>query len=46
MILRVVLRGARSAATAKAPTAPAMPSYGWQLTDEQVAAVVSYVRNS
>jgi mono/diheme cytochrome c family protein len=45
-ILRVVLRGARSAATAKAPTAPAMPSYGWQLTDEQVAAVVSYVRNS
>jgi mono/diheme cytochrome c family protein len=45
-ILRVVLRGARSAATAKAPTAPAMPSYGWQLSDEQVAAVVSYIRNS
>jgi mono/diheme cytochrome c family protein len=45
-ILRVVLRGARSAATAKAPTAPAMPSYGWQLTDDQVAAVISYVRNS
>jgi mono/diheme cytochrome c family protein len=45
-ILRVVLRGARSAATAKAPTAPAMPSYGWQLTDDQIAAVISYVRNS
>jgi mono/diheme cytochrome c family protein len=45
-ILRVVLRGARSAATAKAPTAPAMPSYGWKLTDEQIAAVISYVRNN
>jgi len=45
-LVRVVLRGARSAATAKAPTAPAMPSYGWQLTDDQVAAVISYVRNS
>lgn len=45
-LLRVVLRGARSAATDHAPTAPAMPSFGWLLTDEQVAAVVTYVRNA
>ena len=38
-LLHVVLRGARSAATDPAPTAPAMPSFGWLLTDDQVAAV-------
>ncbi|HLG82605.1 MAG TPA: hypothetical protein VKY22_16450 [Bradyrhizobium sp.] len=26
-------------------TGPAMPGFGWQLNDEQVAAVASYVRN-
>ncbi len=45
-LLRVVLRGARSAATDAAPTAPAMPSFGWLLTDDQVAAVITYVRNA
>jgi mono/diheme cytochrome c family protein len=45
-LLRVVLRGARSVATDKAPTAPAMPSFGWILNDEQVAAVVTYIRNA
>jgi mono/diheme cytochrome c family protein len=45
-ILHVVLRGARSAATDPAPTAPAMPSFGWALDDEQVAAVATYVRNA
>jgi mono/diheme cytochrome c family protein len=44
--IRVVLRGARSVATSKEPTAPAMPSFGWQLNDDQVAAVVTYIRNS
>jgi mono/diheme cytochrome c family protein len=44
--IRVVLRGARSVATAAEPTAPGMPSYGWQLTDTQVAAVLTYIRNS
>ena len=28
------------------PTAPGMPSYGWQLDDAQVAAVLTYVRNT
>jgi mono/diheme cytochrome c family protein len=45
-LLRVVLRGARGAATDPAPTAAAMPSFGWLLNDEQVAAVVTYVRNA
>lgn len=45
-MIRIVLRGARSAATASEPTSPGMPSFGWQLSDAQVAAVLSYVRNS
>jgi mono/diheme cytochrome c family protein len=45
-VLHVVLRGARSAATDPAPTAPAMPSFGWTLTDFEVAAVATYVRNA
>jgi mono/diheme cytochrome c family protein len=45
-LLRMVLRGARGAATDPAPTAAAMPSFGWLLDDEQVAAVVTYVRNA
>jgi mono/diheme cytochrome c family protein len=44
--IRVVLRGARSAATDAEPTAPAMPSYSWQLKDDQIAAVLTYIRNS
>jgi mono/diheme cytochrome c family protein len=45
-ILHVVLRGARSASTDPAPTAPAMPSFGWTLSDFEVAAVSTYVRNA
>ncbi len=44
--IRVVLRGARTAATPQAPTAPAMPSFAATLTDTQVAAVVTYIRNA
>ena len=44
--IRIVLRGARSVATAVEPTAPGMPSYGWQLSDDQVAAVLTYIRNT
>jgi mono/diheme cytochrome c family protein len=44
--IRVVLRGARSVATKDEPTAPAMPSFGWQLKDDQVAAVLTFIRNS
>ncbi|WP_298881521.1 c-type cytochrome [uncultured Bradyrhizobium sp.] len=44
-VLRVVLQGAQSVATDKEPTGPAMPAFGWQLNDAQVAAVATYVRN-
>ena len=45
-LIRVVLRGARSVATAREPTAPGMPSFGRQLDDGQIAAVLSYVRGA
>lgn len=45
-IARVVLLGSRGAVTAAAPTGPAMPSFGWRLNDDNVAAVLTYIRNS
>ncbi len=45
-LIRVILEGSRSAATDQAPTAPAMPALGWKLSDAQVAAVVTYIRNT
>jgi mono/diheme cytochrome c family protein len=45
-LLRVVIHGAQTVATAREPTAPAMPAFGWQLSDAQIAAVTTYVRNS
>jgi mono/diheme cytochrome c family protein len=43
--IRIVLRGARSVGTQTQPTAPGMPSYGRQLDDVQIAAVLTYMRN-
>jgi mono/diheme cytochrome c family protein len=45
-LIRIVLRGARSVATKEEPTAPGMPSYSWQLSDQEVADVLTYIRNS
>ena len=45
-LIRVVLQGAQSAQTAGAPTGPAMPAFGWKLSDAQIADVVTYVRNA
>jgi mono/diheme cytochrome c family protein len=45
-LIHVVITGAQAAATASHPTAPTMPSFGYRLSDEQIAAVVTYVRNS
>jgi mono/diheme cytochrome c family protein len=45
-VLRIILRGARSVATAKEPTSPGMPSFAWQLDDAEIAAVATYIRNS
>jgi hypothetical protein len=41
-----VLEGARTAPTDRRPTTAAMPAYGWKLTDAEVAAVLTYIRNS
>jgi len=40
------LQGGRGAVTAGNPTSGAMPSFAWKLSDEQVAAVATYLRNS
>jgi mono/diheme cytochrome c family protein len=45
-LIRVVLLGANSVATQQEPTAPAMPSFAWQLSDAEIAAVTTYVRNA
>ena len=44
--IRIVLRGARSVGTQAQPTAAGMPSYGRQLDDAQIAAVLTYTRNN
>jgi len=45
-ILHLVLGGARSTPTDKAPTPLSMPSFAWKLNDGQIAAVTTYIRNS
>jgi mono/diheme cytochrome c family protein len=45
-LARVVLHGTRAVSTSGAPTAPAMPSFDWRLDDTQVAAVLTYIRNT
>ena len=45
-MLRAVLEGAQSVATPRAPTGPAMPSFGWKFNDTEVAAVLTYIRNA
>jgi mono/diheme cytochrome c family protein len=44
-VLRVILQGAQSVSTEREPTGPAMPAFGWQLNDGQIAAVATYVRS-
>jgi mono/diheme cytochrome c family protein len=45
-LIRVVLAGSRAGATRTVATGPAMPSFAWNLSDQDVAAVLTYVRNS
>jgi mono/diheme cytochrome c family protein len=45
-VIRFILSGAQTVATDAKPTPHSMPSFGWKLTDAQVAAVATYVRNS
>jgi mono/diheme cytochrome c family protein len=45
-LIRVVLAGSRAGGTEAAPTAPAMPSFAWNLSDDNIADVLTYVRNT
>jgi mono/diheme cytochrome c family protein len=45
-LIRVLIEGARSVATTGEPTGPGMPSFAWKLSDDQAAAVLTYIRNS
>jgi mono/diheme cytochrome c family protein len=45
-LIHGVLRGALSVGTAPAPTAAEMPAFAWVMDDDQVAAVVNFIRNS
>ncbi len=45
-LIRIVLHGTQNVATPTAPTGPAMPAFSWKLNDEQVAAVLTYIRNA
>jgi mono/diheme cytochrome c family protein len=45
-IITTVLQGGRGAVTLGNPTSGAMPSFAWKLSDEQVAAAATYLRNS
>ncbi len=45
-LARVVLEGAQAASTGDTPTAPAMPSFAFKLSDHQMAALLTYIRNS
>jgi mono/diheme cytochrome c family protein len=45
-LLHVVLQGTRAVATPAAPTGPAMPAFDWKLSDDQVASVVTFIRNA
>ena len=45
-LVRIILTGGEATGTDARPTSPAMPSLGYRLNDSQVAAVVTYIRNS
>jgi mono/diheme cytochrome c family protein len=45
-LIRVVLEARAQSPTDAAPTRPAMPSFAWKLSDTDIAAVLTYIRNS
>lgn len=45
-MLRTILIGSRGAVTESNPTGAAMPNFSWKLTDAEIAAIGTYVRNS
>lgn len=45
-ILHITLAGTRTAPTLSRPTPLSMPSFAWKLSDQELADVTTYVRNS
>ena len=45
-LIHVILTGTRTASTDTAPTPASMPAYHWKLSDDEIAAVTTYIRNS
>jgi mono/diheme cytochrome c family protein len=45
-LIRVIFQGVQSARTPQAPTGPAMPTFGWKLSDAEIADVATYIRNA
>ncbi len=44
-VIRTILVGGRGAMTAANPTSAQMPQFAWKLSDDEVAAVATYIRN-
>jgi mono/diheme cytochrome c family protein len=44
--LRIILDGAQTVTTPRAPNTGSMPAYGEELSDQQVAEIANYIRNS
>jgi len=44
--LRIILDGAQTVTTPRAPNSGSMPAYAKQLSDQQIADVTNYIRNS
>lgn len=45
-VIRLILAGTRTAPTLSRPSFQSMPSFAWKLSDQEVADVATYVRNS
>jgi mono/diheme cytochrome c family protein len=45
-LIHIVLTGSAMRSTKAAPSALAMPDFAWRLSDQDVADVLSFVRNS
>ncbi|TPI33011.1 c-type cytochrome [Mesorhizobium sp. B3-2-1] len=45
-VVRLILNGGHPASGPAIPNALSMPSFGWKLSDNQVAAVATYIRNA
>lgn len=45
-LIRVVLAGSQAGGTDARPTTPIMPSFAWDLSDADIANVLTYVRNN